>query len=161
MLIVALAVLAGATIALAFFLIVIDVAIRAVGWRPPAYTSAVVEYILLYYTLLAAPYLVRQKAHVYIDALVSHLSPRPRWLLEKIVYAICIATSLVFAIIGLQLSIEAFESGLFDERSIDIPTWLLYVPMAIAFPLVAIEFGRYLIGLDSMYLDRTEVVDNL
>ena len=150
-LIVALAYIAGATIVLAFVLIVVDVTIRTVGMRPPAYTTAVVEYVLLYFTLFAAPYLVRQKGHVFVDALISRLSGRPRWVVEKLVYVICVVTSLAFAVVGFKLGFEAIESGTIEERSIDVPSWVDYWAVGPIFLLVAIEFARYLIGVDSMY----------
>jgi len=160
-LIVALAVPAGATVALAFVLIVIDVGIRTAGLRPPAYTSAVVEYTLLYFTLFAAPYLVRQKGHVYVDAVVSRLKGRARWVAEKSAYLVCIVTSLLFTFIGFKLAFEAVVSGTIEERSIDVPSWVDYWAVGPVFLLVAIEFTRYLIGIDSMYRDRTTASDSL
>ena len=157
----ALAVIAGATIAFAFLLIIVDVGIRTVGLRPPAFTSAAVEYILLYFTLLSAPYLVRQKSHVYIDALTMRLPGCVKWGVEKLVYSICILTSLVFAYIGLDLFIDAVLDGRSEERSIDVPLWIGYAALAPVFFLVAIEFGRFLIGRDSLYRDRTQVGDSV
>jgi C4-dicarboxylate transporter DctQ subunit len=160
-LIAGLAVVAGAAIAGAFVLIIVDVGIRAAGLRPPAFTSAVVEYILLYFTLLAAPWLVRQKGHVYVDTVVSRLPRRARWPAEKLAYLVCIVTCLTFSYIGLGLSLDAIRSGGFEERSIDVPLWLNYAPMAPTFLLVALEFGRYLVGLDTMYVDRARAPDSL
>jgi hypothetical protein len=62
----------------------------------------------------------------------------------------------VFSYFSFQLLIEAIESGQMDVRGEDMPMWTLLLPIPICFFLVAIEFGRYLIGLDSMYGDRTE-----
>ncbi len=160
-LIVALAALAGAAIAVAFLMIVIDVCIRTAGFPPPAYSSAVVEISLLYFTLLAAPYLVREKSHVYIDALISRLPCRARWAVEKVVYCICIATSLVFSFIGSQLAINAIRLGTFEERSVDVPSWILYLPLGPVFLLVAIEFARYLVGIDTMYRHNTQSGESL
>jgi TRAP-type C4-dicarboxylate transport system permease small subunit len=160
-LVVALAALAGASIALAFVLIVVDVSIRAFGRHPPAYTSAVVEYILLYFTLFAAPYLARQKGHVYVDALTSRLSGRTRKLVEKLAYLICVATSLVFAGIGFVLLVSALRAPAIDERSIDIASWVIYLPVGPVFLILAIEFGRFLLGFDTMYADRTKAQDSL
>lgn len=160
-LIAALAVLAGATIVLGFVLIIVDVTLRTVGQRPPAFTSAVVEYMLLYFTLFAAPYLVRNKGHVYVDALVARLSGRVRGAVEKLAYVVCIATSLAFAVIGFKLAFDAVVSGSIEERSIDVPSWVDYAPVGPVFLLVAIEFTRYLLGKDSMYRHRSEPADSL
>jgi len=160
-LIVALAFVAGASIAVAFVMIIVDVGMRTFGLSPPAFSSAVVEISLLYFTLLAAPYLVREKTHVYIDAVISRLHGRVRWTVEKVAYCICIATSLVFSFIGSQLAINALRFGTFEERSVDVPSWILYLPLGPIFLLVAIEFGRYLIGIDTMYRDSTQAGESL
>jgi len=160
-LIAVLAVLAGAAIAAAFLLIIFDVGVRTAGLRAPAFISAAVEYILLYFTLLSAPYLVRQKSHVVIDALVTRLSGRARWAAEKLVYLICIMTALTFAYIGLDLFVDAVRDGRSEERSIDVPLWIGYAALAPAFSLVAIEFARLLIGRDSLYTDRTQPSDSV
>ena len=160
-LVAALAVLAGAAIAAAFLLIIFDVVVRTIGLRGPAFISAAVEYILLYFTLLSAPYLVRQKSHVLIDALVTRLTGRARWAAEKLVYLICILTALAFAYIGFDLFIDAVRDGRSEERSIDVPLWIGYAALAPAFSLVAIEFARLLIGRDSLYTDRTQAGDSV
>lgn len=160
-LIAGLAVLAGAAIAVAFLLIVVDVGMRATGFRPPAFTIATVEYLLLYFTLLAAPWLVREKGHVYVDALISRLPMGLRHVLEKAVYFLCVAVPLIFAYYAALLFLDAVQSGLFEERAIDIPLWLLYAPMPIGFGLVAVEFARLLFGADTLYQDRTKVRDSV
>ena len=42
-----------------------------------------------------------------------------------------------------------------------MPLWTLLLPIPFCFFLVAIEFGRYLIGLDNMYGDRTDARENV
>ncbi len=161
LLIAALAVIAGASIVVITGFVVVDVLVRAAGWSPPSITSALVEYVLLYFALFSAPYLVRKKGHVVIDALVTRISGTPRIVIEKFAYTLSIATSLLFAWISLQLLLESIESGRFDERSIDIPMWLLYAPMPIGFFCVATEFARYLFGIDQFYQERTELKDSV
>jgi C4-dicarboxylate transporter DctQ subunit len=47
-------------------------------------------------------------------------------------------------------------------RGIDMPYWSLFLPMPICFLLVALEFARYLIGIDSYYsYDLGEVKDSV
>jgi C4-dicarboxylate transporter, DctQ subunit len=160
-LVVALAVVAGGSIAFAFALIVADVTLRTLGLRPLAFTSAAVEYVLLYFTLFAAPYLVRRKGHAYVDALLARLSGLPRRVAECSVYLVCVATSLAFACVGFVLAFEAIRSGSIEERSIDVPSWVDYAPVGPVFVLVAIEFARYLLGFDSMYRDRAQAPESL
>ena len=128
-----LAVLAGIAIFSAFIMIVVDVMMRITGFSPPAFTIAVVEYILLYFTMLAAPWLVRIKGHVFIDAVTQFFPPLIKKVVAKLVYALCICSASIFCYFSASL------------------------PMPICFSLVAVEFFRFLIGIDDMYGDRTDV----
>ena len=67
----ALAWCACALIPCMFIMITVDVSIRTLGYRPPLFTSSVVEYALLYLAMFAAPFLVRERGHVVIEAMVT------------------------------------------------------------------------------------------
>ena len=157
----ALAGLAGVAIITITCAVVYDVLARAAGLDPPAVTSSLVEYLLLYFAMFSAPYLVRKKGHVVIDALVTRLSGAVRVFVEKFAYVISVVTALLFVYFSSGLLLGSLASGRFDERSVDIPMWLLYLPMPIGFFFVACEFARYLSGFDTFYLERTEVKDSV
>ena len=151
-----------AVIAALFILIVADVTIRTMGINPPGFTLAMVEYGLLYFAMFAAPYLVRHRGHVCIEAVVSNI-PRPlAQAAAKLVYFTCFALSLLFAYFSVQLLIEALETMEVDLRGIDIPLWLRYVPMPIGFLMVALEFVPYMLGRKSYYsYDLGEVKEGM
>ena len=156
--IVALAVAGGAIVVAIFAMIIIDVSIRefptALGLEPispPSYTINTVEYLLLYFTMCCAPYLVRNKGHVFIEAFTSILPIPTRRVLEKIVYLCCALASLLFAYLSASLLIEFWVNGDIDGRGIDIPMYLLFVAMPPGFFLVSVEFFRFLAGVDTMY----------
>ena len=151
------AVLSGIVVFTAFVMIVIDVSMRILGFSPPAFTIAIVEYILLYFTMLAAPWLVRIKGHVFIDAVTQFFPPAIKWFAAKLVYVICITSASIFCYHATGLLIEAWVAETLDIRGIDMPQWSLFLPIPICFFFVALEFFRYLIGIDDMYGDRTEV----
>lgn len=170
----ALAYFACAIVTLIFSMIVIDVSVRAgctasfklfgddYACSPPSFTLAVVEYALLWFAMSCAPYLVRQRGHVTIEALVSVLPAAVRQVMAKIVYTVCFAISLMFAYYSAELLYEAFESQEQDLRGIDMPYWTLFFPMPIAFFFIALEFLRYLIGRASYYsYDLGEIKDDL
>jgi TRAP-type C4-dicarboxylate transport system permease small subunit len=156
-----LAVCSGIVIFGAFVLIVVDVSIRMAGFIPPRYTVPFVEYALLYFALLAAPWLVRIKGHVFIDAVRQFLPAKAQRLLAKVAYLICICSALVIFWYASELLIEGIQGGMHDVRAIDMPLWALYGPMPPIFLLVAIEFARYLVGIDDMYVDRTQVREGM
>ena len=152
-----LAALAGITVGAACALIVVDVTIRTLGFPPPAYTIAVVEYALLYITMFSAPYLVRERGHVYIDAVISRL-PRPLEVASaKLAYLIAIGASLIVMLNSAQLFQEALNTGFYDEQGVDMPYWALYMPIPLGFGLVALEFARYLFGSQLMHRGKTDV----
>ena len=142
---------AGVLILIGIALVIVDVCIRTVGLKPPGFTVATVEYILLYFVLLSAPYLDRFKGHVLTDMVFRRLPKGIRWWVEKFIYLLCIIISLIFASVGGFLFYEALLLGYMDERSIDIPYWLLYVLFPPCFSLIALEFSRYLLGAESLY----------
>jgi TRAP-type C4-dicarboxylate transport system permease small subunit len=153
--------LSGAVIFAVFLLIVSDVLIRTSGFRTWQPTSVLAEYGLLWFTMLAAPWLVRAKAHVFIDALTLVLPAALRQTLAKCVYVICICASLVFSYYSLRLLMESIAENQIDIRAVDMPQWILLAPIPLCFFLVAIEFVRYLIGPDSMYGKRADSTDNV
>ena len=146
---------------LIFFLITTDVFIRLAGLQPSTYTLGVVEYCFLWFTMLGAPWLVRMKGHVFVDSLVGLLPRRAQLVLARIVYLICIGGALFFVYFSLVLTVEAIMSGQMDIRGEAQPLWLLLVPMPVSFLMVAVEFVRYLTGVDTMYTSRTEVRENV
>lgn len=158
----ALAVLACAIIPCLFTLIVVDVLIRTFGFTPPLFTSSVVEYALLYVAMFSAPYLVREKGHVAIEALLSVMSPGLRRVLAVSVYFLCTASSLLFAYFSYNLMHYAYVDGILDIRGVDMPQWTQYLPMFIGFLLVGLEFLMYLLGRRHYYsYDLGEVKDGV
>ena len=153
--------ISGIVVFAIFVLIVVDVFVRLVGLPPWLYSSILVEYGLLWFTMLAAPYLVRIKGHVYIDAVTQMLPPAAQRVFAKIAYVICIASSVVFAYYSWTLLVDAYVNNQIDTRAVDMPLWSLLFPIPFCFVLVALEFLRFLIGIDSMYGDRTDVRDSV
>ncbi len=147
----ALAACAGVTVVAIFLSIVTDVLMRLCQLQPPPWTITYVEYALLYFTMFCAPYLVRHKGHVVIESLVSVLPAPTRRIMAKITYFLCFVGTVVFAWQSALLLAESWASGRIDVRGVDIPLWIMYVPMPASFGLIAAEFLRYLFTRDSIY----------
>ena len=128
---------AGITIVTAVVLIIIDVLMRITGLDPLLFILTTVEYILLWFTMLAAPYLVRIKGHVFIDAVTQFFPPRIKMVVAKIVYLACIVASAIYGYQLIVLFVEAIQSGEIDMRSFEIPIWILFVPMPLCFFMCA------------------------
>ncbi len=146
-----LAVVAALAIAAMAVAIVFDVVVRNIGFRPPPHTSAVVEYGMLYVTLLASPWLLRHKGHVYIEIVLARVGPRCRRVFALVTYATCLIACLLLLYYSIDLTVLNWQRGGTDIRSFDMPRWLLFAAMPPSFLLLAIEFARFLLGYDSLY----------
>lgn len=140
-----LAMVAGILVAVLFVMIVVDVGMRTAGLHPPIFTSAVSEYMLLYVTMFAAPWLVRERGHVRIDSFVSYAGPKVKWALERLIILVCLLLSLTAAYLSTRFAIDFWIKGTVDIRSIEIPRSFLFVPLIVGFTLCATEFLRILV----------------
>lgn len=141
-----LAAMAGVAVTLIFLLIVVDVSVRTFNISPPSFTLAFVEYLLLYFAMFSAPYLVRKNGHVSIDLLKQLISGRTAAAIDKAVAFVCLCAALTFTAVSVDLFLEAIQEGYSDVRGVDIPMWAKYLPLFIGFFLIAVEFALKLIG---------------
>ena len=153
--------LSGILIFFAFVMIVVDVLMRITGLEPFIFIMTTFEYILLWFTMLAAPYLLRIKGHVFIDAVTQFLPSLLKKIVAKIVYLLCIIGCCIYGYHLLGLLVEAIQSGELDMRSYEVPIWLLFVPMPLCFFLCVIEFMRFLFGVDDMYSQSIQERENV
>jgi len=139
---------------------------KRLQWFDPAIsawdgTHGFVEYGMLWFTMLAAPWLARQKGHVYIDAVTELLSPSARKYTSKFAYIVAIIVCGFFTYFSWNLLSEAYVDELRDERGVEMLQWMLYLPMPVCFGLLTIEFLRFLLGFDDMYAKRTEAREGM
>jgi len=137
-----LATLAGLTIAAVCLLIVYDVIARNLGLQPPDSTVALTEYALLYFTMAAAPWLVRTRGHIVVEVVHSRLSGALLQLSDRLILAICIGTAITISVLAGLLAIEAARGGELEIRSLLVPRMWLFIPLSIGFGLMATEFVR-------------------
>jgi len=150
-----LATLAGLIVAGVCLLIVYDVIARNLGLQPPDSTVAITEYAqppdstvaiteyaLLYFTMAAAPWLVRTRGHIVVEALHSRLKGHTRITVDWLILVICFFTSALIACLAAMLAYEAWSRGEFEIRSLAMPRALLFAPLTVGFGLMATEFLR-------------------
>lgn len=137
-----LAMLAGGLIAGVCLLIVYDVIARNLGLQPPDSTVALTEYALLYFTMAAAPWLVRRRGHIVVEIVHQRIAPVPRRWLDRLILLVCIAVSLAVATLAVLLALEAAQRGEVEIRSLAMPRVGLFAPLVVGFGLMAAEFLR-------------------
>ena len=140
-----LAALGAASLAFATLAIVVDVTLRNLGQRPLQWSSAVVEYVMLFATMAGGPWLVRTHGHVSVGSLVGTLPDRGRRAVGLAVHALCAAIAAFVAWRAVLLGLDAHETGAADIRSIVIPGYVPYAMLACGFALMAAEFARLVV----------------
>ncbi|MDX2143864.1 MAG: TRAP transporter small permease subunit [Rhodospirillaceae bacterium] len=143
--------LAGGILAAMILVIVVDVAARNLGFVPPAATVALTEYALLYFTMAAAPGLTRAKGHVTVRVILDRLVPASRAVAGRMIAVICASICLVLACLAAVLLAESVLLADVEPRSIDLPRWLLFLPLVVGFFFSGTEFLRFIaIGEDAL-----------
>ena len=142
---------AGGLMVAMMSMIVADVALRNLGYQGSAHFFTFTEYFLLLIPLLGAPWLVREKGHIYIELLVATLPPRARRGLMALVLLACIAVAGILAWYGGAITLQDYASNEKDVRSFDMPRWMLMAAMPLSFGMMAMEFARLLARGESPY----------
>lgn len=147
------AAVAGVLLVAMMLMIFADVVLRNLGTQSSSHLFTFTEYFLLMVPCLGAPWLVRERGHVYIEVILMQFSRRLRAAVLKLVLAGCVVTCLVLAWYGFEATWASYLLSEKDSRSFDMPRWLIvgFIPASMA--LMAIEFLRFLVRGESPYAD--------
>jgi TRAP-type C4-dicarboxylate transport system permease small subunit len=135
---------AGALMVGMMLTICIDVLVRNLGYQSSAHFFTFTEYALLLVPCLGAPWLVREKGHVFVEILLMYLSRDGRKAATFLIGVACVVVCLVMAWYGFEVTFNNFRLDDKDVRSFDAPRWALVVFIPISFLMMAIEFLRFL-----------------
>ncbi len=133
--------LVAASICTMAVLITVDVGLRAFRIGNLPWLNEVAEYALYVGTFLAAPWALRLGAHVRIDIIVDGLPERASRRLEQFVDALGGGVSAVLFYFGCVGTLQAYEFGHMQFKTITLPNWPLLSVFAIAMLLLTIEFA--------------------
>lgn len=146
-----LAILAGVYLVWIFLAIVFQVVARSVFLYGSSHIFTFIEYGLLYITMAGAPWLVREKGHVYIEILTAAVSEQVRPILSRAVVGLVILICVIITYYGIEVTIRAFVRDEMDMRSLDMPRWILMMSMPICFGLMSLQFLRFVIGPETLH----------
>jgi TRAP-type C4-dicarboxylate transport system permease small subunit len=136
---------AAALIVAMMVVITLDVVVRNLGFQSSAHFFTFTEYALLIVPCLGAPWLVRQKGHVYVEILLMYLDGRRRAALGLAIGIVCIVVCAVLAWYGLEVTLRDFLGSEKDVRSLDMPRWMVVGFVPLSFAMMALEFLRSLV----------------
>lgn len=132
--------LACLLIAIMVVVICADVVARNLGWGNLPWATEVAEYTLYLSTFLAAPWLVRQGAHVRMDIVLKTLPDGLAWWLELVMDAVAIVTCASLMLASAKATLASAEQGSLVFKILVFPEWWLLAPAAVLFGVLAVEF---------------------
>ena len=135
---------AGFLMAAMMAVITLDVVLRNLGYQSSAHFFTFTEYALLIVPCLGAPWLAREKGHIYVEILLMSMPPKARARMTSAIGLICIAVCLVIAWFGFEVTWQNFVQNEKDVRSLDMPRWMIVGWIPLSFLMMAIEFARFL-----------------
>jgi C4-dicarboxylate transporter, DctQ subunit len=124
--------------------ITLDVVLRNLGYQSSAHFFTFTEYALLVIPCMGAPWLAREKGHIYVEIVLTSLRPGLRRVMTWAIGVFCIVVCLTIAWYGFQVTIHDYLQAEKDVRSLDMPRWMLVVWIPLSFLMMAIEFARFL-----------------
>jgi TRAP-type C4-dicarboxylate transport system permease small subunit len=131
-------------IAAMMVIITVDVVVRNLGYQSSAHFFTFTEYALLIVPCLGAPWLAREKGHIYVEILLLSLRPRLRAAMTVLIGLLCITVCLVIAWYGFDVALRDYLQNEKDVRSMDFPRWIVIGFIPLSFFMMAIEFARFL-----------------
>lgn len=137
--------LAGFLMVAMMVTIVVDVILRNLGFQSSSVFFTFSEYSLLLIPCLGAPWLVREKGHVFVEILLMYLRPRARMRATQAIGIASIVVCLVLAWYGFEVTLRDFTENRQDTRVFDTPRWMLVIWIPLSFLMMAIEFARFLV----------------
>jgi TRAP-type C4-dicarboxylate transport system permease small subunit len=131
---------------------------RTLGLTYTGYSFIFIEYGFIYCLMLGAPWIARQKGHIYIEVVTAAVPERVRNVISRVVAAICVIVFAALAWYSGILAISDYAVGELDVRgSKDIPRWIVTGAMPVGFGLLAVEFVRFVFGKDLIHTGETGV----
>jgi TRAP-type C4-dicarboxylate transport system permease small subunit len=123
-----------------------SVVVRYLGFRPPIWVLQFTEYGLLWFTFLAAAWLLRHKGHIRIDTLTSRLRPKAQKTIQVLNDALGLIISMVIFIFGAIHTIELVQKGIMEVKGLTVPKAPFFVIIPIGGLVLAIQFARNIAG---------------
>jgi TRAP-type C4-dicarboxylate transport system permease small subunit len=132
---------AGVALACLAVLITIDVTIRNLGVGNFPWLLEVSEYVLFAATFLAAPWVLRENAHVRVDLLLTALPRTAGRLLAGLADVLGLVISAVLTWYALRVTADALERGDLIYKELVVPEWPFFVVVVVSGCLLIAEFS--------------------
>jgi TRAP-type C4-dicarboxylate transport system permease small subunit len=132
--------LAAALILSIAVLVAADIGLRAAGWSPLVWTSALTEFGVAYATMAVAPRLAGTSGHIVIETATGFMPLRARRFADITALSVASLIAGAMALLSLHALADSVAHDELDVRSVTLPKWAYHLPIAMGFGLMAIEY---------------------
>lgn len=136
--------IAGIIIVAVTFSVSWSAVVRYLGFRPPLWTFQFTEYALLWFTFLAAAWLLREGGHISIDTVISRLPTKTRGYVDIMNDILGLIVSVIIFLFGTLHTIDLFQRGIMEVKGITVPKSPLFLIIPLGGLALSIQFGRQL-----------------
>ena len=134
------AIIAGTLLAAQFVSISIDVLLRYFFEHPLEWVIYSNEWSLFFIAFLGAAWLQRERGHVRMDLLLTHMGKHLQDFVEVLSSVFAIVISVVLMWFGIIRAHELFELGAYDFFKVDyVPLYLIYLVVPIGSFLLCLQ----------------------
>ena len=130
----------GYIVGLMMLIICYEIFFRYLLNRPTTFAYDVTEYLIVYSTFMAAPWLLKTKVHVHVTILTEHLSSRTQVFLEMVTSILGFAVCVVMCIESIVDVWELIRDNVWIIRPLSIPKFITRLPIPYSTFLLAIYF---------------------
>lgn len=134
-----LALVACALVGVMVVVICADVFVRNARLGHLPWATEVAEYTLYLSTFLAAPWLLRQGAHVRMDMVLKAVPPAAGWALELLTDVIAVLTCAALTVACANAALASAAQGSLVFKIFVYPEWWLITPASVLFGVLTIE----------------------
>jgi len=136
------AILAGVIMAFITAAICYSVLMRYFFKSPSIWVVQTCEYALLWMVFLGATWLLREKGHVAVDIIYSHLRDRSRSFLNLVTFSVAGMACAVIVFFGTHYTWQTVMFGITDVRALTVPKYAVFVIIPFGSLLLCIQFFR-------------------
>lgn len=153
-LVTALALVAAFLFVAAGCMLTYEVAARYFFVRPTIWAAELSQLCLIWGSLIAAPWCLRERRHIRITALIQHLPRGPR-LVADMAAMLAVAVFSAFVVWkGWEIFWDSFERGRTTGSMLNLPTWVPELAVPFGFAVLLIQAG-----IETLRAARGEIVD--
>ncbi len=137
------AVIAGLLTIVLMLGVFLDVCLRFLFNKPTGWVVEYAEYSLLFITFLAAPWVLKENRHVFLDMLLERLSRKNRYLVNSITSLAAGIVFLVFTWYACSSTYHYFEINYRMATSLRTLKWPIMCVIPAGSLLVSLQFFRH------------------